>query len=97
MEFPEQKRGSEEGPEILKVDYRDLKEGGARQLVFKMRELRGGNGVQACLFEVTRYPLMPPTDPAIIRSLKRPHGDQTLSPQRQVYGIEHANDPNPCS
>ncbi|MGI6402346.1 MAG: transglutaminase domain-containing protein [Thermoguttaceae bacterium] len=68
MEFPEQKTRilEEEFPKSAKVDYRDLKEGGARQLVFKMRELRGGNGVQAsALFEVTRYPLMPPTDPAI--------------------------------
>ena len=67
-EFPEQKVRTleEEFPKQAKVDYRNLKEGGARQLVFKMRELRGGNGVQAsALFEVTRYPILPPTEPEI--------------------------------
>ena len=67
-EFPEQKVRTleEEFPKSARVDYRDLKEGGARQLVFKMRELRGGNGVEAsALFEVTRYPILPPTEPEI--------------------------------
>ena len=67
-EFPEQKVRTleEEFPKSARVDYRDLKEGGARQLVFKMRELRGGNGVEAsALFEVTRYPILPPTVPEI--------------------------------
>ena len=68
MEFPEQKVRTleEEFPKSAKVDYRELKEGGAKQLVFKMRELRAGNGVQAsALFEVTRYPILPPTEPEI--------------------------------
>ena len=67
-EFPEQKVRTleEEFPKSARVDYRDLKEGGARQLVFKMRELRGGNGVEAsALFEVTRYPILPPSEPEI--------------------------------
>lgn len=67
-EFPEQKVRmlEEDFPKIAKVDYRNLKEGGARQLVFKMRELRGGQGVEAsALFEVTRYPIMPPADTSI--------------------------------
>lgn len=65
MEFPEQKvRTLEENfPKSAKVKYRDLKEGGARQLVFNMRELRGGMGVEAsALFEVTRYPILPPAE-----------------------------------
>ena len=64
MEFPEQKVRvlEEDFPKIAKVDYRDLKEGGARQLVFKMRELKEGNTVEATvLFEVTRYTILPPT------------------------------------
>lgn len=67
-EFPEQKVRTleEEFPKSAKVDYRDVKEGGARQLVFKMRELKAGQGVQAtALFEVVRYPIMPPSDPSI--------------------------------
>ena len=67
-ELPAQKVRTleEEFPKSARVDYRDLKEGGARQLVFKMRELRGGNGVEAsALFEVTRYPILPPTEPEI--------------------------------
>ncbi len=65
MDFPEQKVRTldEEFPKVAKVDYRDVKEGGARQLVFKMRELKAGQGVQAtALFEVVRYPMLPPTD-----------------------------------
>lgn len=68
MEFPEQKVRTleEEFPRVAKVDYRYLREGGARQLVFKMRELKAGQTVQAtALFEVTRYPMLPPTDPGI--------------------------------
>lgn len=68
MEFPEQKVRTleEEFPKVAKVSYRDLKEGGARQLVFKMRELKAGQGVQAtALFEVVRYPMLPPTDKEI--------------------------------
>ncbi len=68
MEFPEQKvRTLEENfPPVAKVSYRDLKEGGARQMIFKMRELREGQGVEASsLFEVTRYPILPPEDPAL--------------------------------
>ena len=75
MDFPEQKVRTleEEFPSVAKVDYRDLKEGGARQLVFKMRELRAGQGVQAtALFEVVRYPLMPPLEPEIYEIPKRP-------------------------
>ncbi len=65
MEFPEQKvRTLEENfPPVAKVSYRELKEGGARQMIFKMRELREGQGVEASsLFEVTRYPILPPED-----------------------------------
>ena len=68
MEFPEQKvRTLEENfPPVAKVSYRELKEGGARQMVFKMRELREGQGVEASsLFEVTRYPILPPEDPTL--------------------------------
>ncbi|MBQ2849130.1 MAG: transglutaminase domain-containing protein [Thermoguttaceae bacterium] len=69
-EFPEQKvRTLEENfPRSARVDYRDLKEGGARQMVFRMRELKPGQRVEATvLFEVTRRPLLPPSQPEIYR------------------------------
>ncbi|MBR4104039.1 MAG: hypothetical protein IKK39_08270 [Thermoguttaceae bacterium] len=69
-EFPEQKvRTLEENfPRSARVDYRDLKEGGARQLVFRMRELKPGQRVEATvLFEVTRRPILPPSQPEIYR------------------------------
>ena len=75
MDFPEQKVRTleEEFPRVAKVDYRDVKEGGARQLVFKMRELKAGQGVQAtALYEVVRYPLQPPTEPEIYEIPKKP-------------------------
>lgn len=68
MEFPEQKVRTleEEFPKVARVDYREVKEGGAKQLVFKMRELKAGQGVQAtALFEVVRYPMLPPTEKEI--------------------------------
>lgn len=67
-DFPEQKVRTleEDFPKSAKVSYRELKEGGARQMVFKMRELRAGNGVEAsALFEVARNPIAPPSDPSI--------------------------------
>ena len=69
-DFPEQKvRTLEENfPRIARVDYRDLKEGGARQMVFRMRELKPGQRVEATvLFEVTRRPILPPSQPEIYR------------------------------
>ncbi len=75
MDFPEQKVRTleEEFPRVARVDYRDVKEGGARQLVFKMRELKAGQGVQAtALYEVVRYPLLPPTEPEIYEIPKKP-------------------------
>jgi len=69
-EFPEQKvRTLEENfPRVARVDYRDLKEGGARQMVFRMRELKPGQRVEATvLFEVTRRPILPPSQPEIYR------------------------------
>lgn len=69
-DFPEQKvRTLEENfPRSARVDYRDLKEGGARQLVFRMRELKPGQRVEATvLFEVTRRPILPPSQPEIYR------------------------------
>ena len=74
MEFPAQKVRTleEEFPRVAKVDYRDLREGGARQLVFKMRELKPGQTVQAtALFEVTRYPMLPPTEPGLYEIPKK--------------------------
>ncbi|MBQ9873140.1 MAG: transglutaminase family protein [Thermoguttaceae bacterium] len=74
MDFPEQKVRTleEEFPRQAKVDYRDVKEGGARQLVFKMRELKAGQGVQAtALYEVVRYPMSPPTEPEIYEIPKK--------------------------
>ena len=67
-DFPEQKvRTLEENfPRVARVDYRDLKEGGARQMVFRMRELKPGQRVEATvLFEVTRRPILPPSQPEI--------------------------------
>lgn len=68
MEFPEQKVRTlaEDFPAKVRVAYRDLKEGGARQLVFKMRELKPGEPIEATsLFEVTRYPILPPSDTSL--------------------------------
>ena len=68
MDFPEQKVETIEEvfPRVARVDYRDLKEGGARQLIFKMRELKSGQSVEAtALFKVTRYPILAPNDPSI--------------------------------
>ena len=68
MEFPEQKVRTlaEDFPAKGRVDYRNLKEGGARQLVFKLRELKEGNGVEAtALFEVVRYPMTPPDNTTV--------------------------------
>ena len=70
MEFPEQKVRTleEDFPRVARVDYRYLKEGGARQMIFKMRELKSGQQVEATsLFEVTRYPLLPPSEPEIYK------------------------------
>ncbi len=70
MEFPEQKVRTleEDFPRVARVDYRNLKEGGARQMIFKMRELKSGQQVEAtALFEVTRYPLLPPSEPEIYK------------------------------
>lgn len=70
MEFPEQKVRTleEDFPRVARVDYRNLKEGGARQMIFKMRELKSGQQVEAtALFEVTRYPLLPPSEPDIYK------------------------------
>ena len=67
-DFPEQKvRTLEENfPRSARVDYRDLKEGGARQMVFRMRELKPGQRVEATvLFEVTRRPILPPSQPEV--------------------------------
>lgn len=69
-EFPEQKVRTldENFPRAARVDYRDLKEGGARQMVFRMRELKPGQRVEATvLFEVTRRPILPPSQPEIYR------------------------------
>lgn len=69
-DFPEQKvRTLEENfPRVARVDYRDLKEGGARQMIFRMRELKPGQRVEATvLFEVTRRPILPPSQPEIYR------------------------------
>ncbi|MBQ2790318.1 MAG: hypothetical protein IJE97_11840 [Thermoguttaceae bacterium] len=69
-DFPEQKvRTLEENfPRAARVDYRDLTEGGARQMVFRMRELKPGQRVEATvLFEVTRRPLLPPSQPEIYK------------------------------
>jgi len=75
MEFPEQKVRTleEDFPRVAKVDYRNLKEGGARQMIFKMRELKPGQQVEAtALFEVTRYPLLPPDNPEIYSAPRSP-------------------------
>lgn len=77
-DFPEQKVRTldENFPRVARVDYRDLKEGGARQMVFKMRQLKPGQRVEAtALFEVTRYPLLPPTEPEIYAIPKSPNRD----------------------
>jgi len=74
-EFPEQKVRTleEDFPRVAKVDYRNLKEGGARQMIFKMRELKAGQQVEAtALFEVTRYPILPPSEPEIYKIPKNP-------------------------
>lgn len=58
MDFREQKvRIIEETvPRNAKISYRNLREGGARQLVMKMRQLRPGQQVEASvLLEVVRY------------------------------------------
>jgi len=63
MDFPEQKvRVLEENfPSVAKVTYRELKEGGAKELLFKMKKLHAGQQVEATvIFEVTRYPWIRP-------------------------------------
>ena len=63
MEFPEQKiRILEENfPDNIRVGYRELKEGGAKELVLKMRTLRAGQRVEvSVLTEVTRFQQFPP-------------------------------------
>ncbi|MDO5553257.1 MAG: transglutaminase-like domain-containing protein [Planctomycetia bacterium] len=63
MEFPEQKVRilEEEFPQRLSAKYRDLKEGGARQLVVKMSTLRPGQRMEVfTIFEVTRLPAIAP-------------------------------------
>lgn len=65
MDFPEQKvRIIEENfPRTARVYYRELKEGGVKQLVLKMRNLRGGQKVEATvLMEVTRYAMAVPKE-----------------------------------
>lgn len=58
MDFPEQKvRLLEENfADAARVSYRELKEGGAKELVLRMRTLRAGQRVEVTvLMEVTRY------------------------------------------
>lgn len=65
MDFPEQKvRIIEENfPRTARVYYRELKEGGVKQLVVKMRNLRGGQKIEvSVLMEVTRFTMAPPKE-----------------------------------
>jgi len=65
-EYPEQSvRLIEENfPRQAKTGYRDLKEGGCRQIVFKLRTLPAGSKTEASiLLEVTRYPQAAPEKP----------------------------------
>lgn len=63
MEYPEQKvRIIEENfPNVARVGYRELKEGGVKELCLRMRTLQSGQKVEATvLFEVTRIVQIPP-------------------------------------
>lgn len=65
LDFPEQKvRIIEENfPKNARVYYRELKEGGVKQLVLKMPTLRPGQKIEATvLFEVTKYALLAPKE-----------------------------------
>ncbi len=65
MEWPEQKVTlvEEVFPREARVGYRELKEGGVRQLLFKMRTLQEGQKTEASVvIEVTRYTQAPPSD-----------------------------------
>ncbi|MDD3585567.1 MAG: transglutaminase domain-containing protein [Thermoguttaceae bacterium] len=74
MDFREQKvRIIEEiVPRNAKISYRALREGGARQMVMKMRQLRPGQQIEATvLFEVVRYSQQLPENTSIYRIPKR--------------------------
>ncbi|MDO4587545.1 MAG: transglutaminase-like domain-containing protein [Planctomycetia bacterium] len=65
MDFPEQKVRilEEEFANSAKVKYRELREGGAKEMVFSMKTLRPGQRVESTvLFEVTRYQQLPPVE-----------------------------------
>lgn len=65
-DWPEQKvRLIEETfPPEARTGYRDLKEGGCRQMLFKMRKLQAGQKIEACVVvEVTRFEQKAPENP----------------------------------
>lgn len=65
-DWPEQKvRLIEEVfPPEARTGYRDLKEGGCRQMLFKMRKLQAGQKVEAyVVLEVARFPQSAPENP----------------------------------
>ncbi|MDO5567590.1 MAG: transglutaminase family protein, partial [Planctomycetia bacterium] len=74
MDFREQKvRIIEEiVPRNAKISYRSVREGGARQMVMKMRQLRPGQQIEASvLLEVVRYSQQIPEKTDIYRIPKR--------------------------
>lgn len=55
----------EEFPDGIRVKYRDLKEGGCRQMLIRMRTLKAGEKAEAAVtVEVTRFEETPPEDPS---------------------------------
>lgn len=75
MEWPEQKVTliEEMFPREARVGYRELKEGGCKQLLFKMRTLYEGQKTEASVvIEVTRYAQAPPADTKNLAPPKKP-------------------------
>ena len=74
VNWPEQKVRviEEDFPNGARVEYRDLKEGGCRELIFKMNRLKAGQKIEASvILEIVRSEQSPPADTASLKIPKR--------------------------
>lgn len=70
MDFPEQKVRilQEDFPNRVRVFYRDLKEGGVKQLIMRAGSLRSGQKLEAfVLMEIDRKVILPPKETSVYR------------------------------
>lgn len=74
IDWPEQRVRviEEDFPNGARIGYRDLKEGGCRELVFKMNRLKAGQKIEASvILEIIRSEQSPPAETASLKIPKR--------------------------